>query len=105
MRRAQARELLDDPFFLAELEKVEIDDGTRHCSLPDVDDGCAHDDGRDMRAGAEWSAAHPVFHDPQTKPIAVGHVVLAVGGFFMMMLVGAAVAAALFHHRIALILG
>jgi hypothetical protein len=105
MRRAQARELLDDPFFLAELEKVEIDDGTRYCSLPDVGDGCVDDDGRDGSAGAEWPAAHPVFHDPRSEPIAVGRVVLAVGGFLMMMLVGAAAAAVLFHHRIALILG
>jgi hypothetical protein len=122
-RAAPPRSLLDDPFFLAELERLETDLPMIEKEIPGVywqreppvweasddghgpDDPCEHLGQWDhsetapppVAAGtASWRAA--------VHAVQAGRTLLAIGGFVAMMLVGAAAAVVVFHDRVALIL-
>jgi hypothetical protein len=112
MRRASAPSLLDDPFFLAELERVEIDPREREERLyygagrtgHDASEASANDDPREPLDDSDWWPSHPVFEDEidAGRPGRL-RTLLAVSGFLVMTLAGACAAAAVFHDRLAFI--
>jgi hypothetical protein len=78
--------LLDDPFFVAELEKLD---------LPPIDD-------RLLKKESEpyWvTDVAPPSRDEDAAPIRIG-----AGVFVALMCIGAGAAAAIFHDRLALLL-
>lgn len=122
MRQAHTSSLLDDPFFVAELERVEIQKGPTEQTFSygrfPPDDGSANDDLREVvddpgerveraeRVERVERAERPVVAAdmPVARRPGYARVMLAVGGFLTMMLIGAAAAAAVWHDRLALIL-
>ena len=100
MPAVRCASLLDDPFFLAELDRVDLP-----THVPAWDPGYAVD------FEVEEPAATPVRHSnvPDAPPVrdgwgAAGRILLGLAGFLLMMGVGAASAALVFSDRLALIL-
>jgi hypothetical protein len=121
-RAAPPPSLLDDPFFLAELERLEtdlpIEEEIRSVYWqrePPVweasDDGHGLDDPLERRGHSDHSENPPTAVAAGTaswraaaRAVQVGQTLLAIGGFVAMMLVGGAAAVVVFHDRVALIL-
>jgi len=117
-RVAAPPSLLDDPFFVAELAKLELPPvttevwgGTRWLREPPVaeasDDGEAFEDVEaGIARGPHTVTSAPRFAGPRTaeRGVPVGRTLLTVGSLVVMMLVGAAAAVVVFHDRVALIL-
>jgi hypothetical protein len=115
VKRAAQRPLLDDPFFLAELERLDVGlpleeewGGVHWQREPPISE--ASDDGRGPRddAGELWDSERPgktvAMATRSSRATRAGRMLLAIGGFVAMMLVGAAAAVVVFHDRVALIL-
>jgi hypothetical protein len=95
------RSLLDNPFFLAELEAVDLPpaedqiwDGVRRKREPDVTEASDDEDDFDYASDGEvtW------LEDPARRAV------VTIGVFVVMMLAGGAAAAVVFHDRVAQIL-
>jgi hypothetical protein len=110
--------LLEDPDFLEQLEKVEINDipsapgspwyqarvGYLNSPMLLSDDVLVHD--VDV---TRWTAIRPgdvadVVVEDERWGSSRGRIALALGGFLLLMCVGAGAAAMVFHDRLALIL-
>jgi hypothetical protein len=116
VKRAAQRPLLDDPFFLAELERLDANlpleeewGGVHWQRKPPIAE--ASDDGRgpDDDAGELWDSERSgrtaaIGTRSSHAATRAGRTLLAIGGFVAMMLVGAAAAVVVFHDRVALIL-
>jgi hypothetical protein len=94
--------LLDDPRFLAELERIDIpiQPGAR---MPVVTAGDALAVLPDL-VDADWSSRHPKFISeaaPASPGWSTGRIVLASVGFLLMMGIGGAAATVVFHARVA----